>query len=137
VGKTESKGSTQGIVDFGETFEKYYSERYSNATLDKVDDFIEHFEKNLFAGWVGKISPSDRVPDNYPDREKIIKYARNHSLWHAHIGDPTFKTTVHGKYQVSDWVIHFKKISYKHILLLELGFHNPMELPSKDISNGN
>ena len=37
------------IVSFSETFNLYYTSRYSAKTLDKIDDFIEHFEKyNLF-----------------------------------------------------------------------------------------
>jgi hypothetical protein len=37
------------IVSFSETFNLYYTSRFSAKTLDKIDDFIEHFEKyNLF-----------------------------------------------------------------------------------------
>ncbi len=136
MGKTKPTNSTPGIVDFGDTFNKYYNLRYSNATLDKIDDFIEHFEEHCFSNWIGKISPSYNVPETYKNRAKIIAHAKKHFLWHAHIGDPDFKNTPHGKYKVSDWVIHFKRKSNNHILLLELGYHNPMDLPSEDISNG-
>ncbi|MGF7792857.1 hypothetical protein AAGP74_27755 [Klebsiella pneumoniae] len=125
------------IVSFSETFNLYYTSRYSAKTLDKIDDFIEHFEKyNLFGdplkgypAWTGKVSPSWNVPDHYENKEAIEKYARANKLWHAHLGDPVFKDTFHGKYKVSDWVIHFQRLTPNHIKLLELGYHDPMKLP--------
>ncbi|OCH01504.1 hypothetical protein A6D98_03025 [Aliivibrio fischeri] len=128
-----SSNKTKGIVDFGDTFLKYYTDSFSDTTVGKVDDFIEHVEANGLSGWVGKVSPSNRVPENYADREAIIDKANKYSLWHAHIGDPCFKDTWHKNYKVSDWVIHFQKISNYHIKLLELDYHNPMTLPSEKI----
>lgn len=136
-GGTSKEDSKLNTVSFSETFNTYYSTRYSVATLDKIDDFIEHYERyGLFGdpdsglpAWTGKVSPSWRVPESYPNYELIRKYAKKHNLWHAHIGDPCFKYTFHGKYQVSDWVLHFKLVSPNHIQLLELGYHNPMDLP--------
>lgn len=125
------------IVSFSETFNLYYTSRFSRQTVDKIDDFIEHFEKyNLFGdplknhpAWIGKVSPSWNVPDKYPNRELIEAKARANKLWHAHLGDPVFVDTFHGKYKVSDWVIHFQRLSDNHIKLLELGYHDPMTLP--------
>jgi hypothetical protein len=63
-----SGSSTQNpqlnVVSFSETFNLYYTSRFSQKTLDKIDDFIEHFEKyNLFGdalkghpAWIGKVS---------------------------------------------------------------------------------
>jgi len=145
-GNSTSKTSTIAvtrIVDFSVTFNLYYSSRYSDTTVDKIDDFIEHFELyGLFGNpakgepaWVGKVSPSWNLPASYvgEDKEHIISYAKQNKLWHAHIGDPEFTVTHHGKYQTSDWVIHFQKINDNHIKLLELGYHNPMSLPTKEI----
>ena len=125
-------------VSFSETFALYYDSRFSETTLDRIDDFIEHYEQyglfgnptNGHPAWVGKVSPSWNVPNTYPNHLEIAKYAKEHNLWHAHIGDPVFFDTEHGKYKVSDWVLHFQLISKKEIKLLELGYHNPMELPS-------
>ncbi|EJE4210385.1 MULTISPECIES: hypothetical protein [Vibrio] len=125
-----------GIVDFSDTFTLYYNERYPEATVDKIDDFIEHVESNGLFGWIGKVSPSDRVPENYPNREETIAYARNNKLWHAHIGDPCFEDKPHGKFKTSAWVIHFQKHHNYHIKLLELDLHNPMKLPSEENING-
>lgn len=124
-------------VSFSETFNLYYSTRYSPKTVEKIDDFIDHFEQyGLFGNtakgypaWIGKVSPSWKVPDGYPDKDSIEHHARTNLLWHAHLGDPVFINTSHGKYKVSDWVIHFQKLSDTHIKLLELGYHNPMTLP--------
>ncbi|RAL27822.1 hypothetical protein DOE54_14640 [Vibrio cholerae] len=123
----------KGTVDFGSTFLKYYSERFSDTTLEKIDDFIDHVEKNGLHGWVGKVSHSNRVPEHYLDRQAIIEKANRYKLWHAHIGDPCFKDSWTGKYKVSDWVVHFQRFSNFHIKLLELDFHNPMTLPSEEL----
>ena len=63
------------------------------------------------------------------NKEAIEEHARANKLWHAHIGDPVFIDTFHGKYKVSDWVIHFQRLAPNHIKLLELGYHDPMQLP--------
>lgn len=136
-GGAGAKNSGLNTVSFSETFNLYYTTRYSSKTVDKIDDFIEHFERyGLFGdkskgypAWVGKVAPSWNVPENYPDREAIEAHARANKLWHAHLGDPVFIDTFHGKYKVSDWVIHFQKMSDTHIKLLELGYHDPMKLP--------
>ena len=137
MGKTGSQGTPPSrVVDFGTTFLEYYSERYSQKTVSRIDDFIDHFEQHGLFGppaWIGKVSPSYKVPEHYPDRAAIEQHARAYALWHAHIGDPVFIETAHGKYKVSDWVLHFQKISDHHIKLLELGYHNPMDLPDEDL----
>lgn len=125
----------QGTVDFGTTFLDYYSNRYSETTKDKIDDFIEHVVENGLYGWIGKVSPSNKVPNTYPDQQKIIARANEHKLWHAHIGEPCFKDSWNGNYKVSNWVIHFQKFNNWHIKLLELDYHNPMTLPSDTIIN--
>lgn len=135
MGKTEPKSPIIYEVDFGKTFNKYYANAYSPKTLDKIDIFIEHYEQFGLRGWQGKVASTDRVPEHYQDREKIIAKAREHNLWHAHIGDPVWKKSLYGDYLVSDWVIHFKRISRDKIKLLELGFHDPMLLPSDEILN--
>lgn len=139
MGKAGSQGTpTSRIVDFAPTFSIYYSERFSAKTLDRIDDFIDHFQKHGLFGppaFIGKISPSYKVPENYPNRDEIIKHARANKLWHVHIGDPCFQHSLERRapYKVSNWVLHFQKLSDDHIRLLELGYHNPMVLPSEKI----
>jgi hypothetical protein len=57
--------TTKRIVEFGTTFLNYYNNRFSTTTIDKIDDFIEHFEHQGLRGWKGKISSSDKVPASY------------------------------------------------------------------------
>ena len=123
------KHKPKGVVEFGDTFRFYYNERYSEKTLDKIDDFIEHVESNGLHGWIGKVGNSNKVPDTYENKDEIVKKANKYNLWHAHLGDPIFKDSYYGNYKVSDWVIHFQRFSNTHIKLLELGYHNPMNLP--------
>lgn len=132
---TEDSGETR-IVEFGSTFLKYYNERFSANTVDKIDDFIDHFQQNGLWGWVGKLGPSNKVPLNVPDRDEIIAYAEKYSLWHAHIGEPCFEDTIHGRYKTSDWVLHFQRFNGNHIRLIELGYHRPMDLPSEALLQG-
>lgn len=123
------KPKQKGVVDFSDTFLLYYSERFSDKTLTNIDSFIEHVEANGVRGWKGKVSPSDRVPEQAKNRQRIIEHAKEHKLWHAHIGEPTFKDSYYGNYKVSDWVLHFQYFNNYEIKLLELGQHNPMILP--------
>lgn len=134
MGKTEHSKIEYTVV-FGKTFNLYFAERFPDKTVKLIDDFVEHFEVNGFNGWMGKIAPSYRVPANYVDREKIILKATHHDLWHVHIGDPNWKKSQYGDYCVSEWVIHFKRINHYKIKLIELGWHNPMLLPSDDLLN--
>lgn len=120
-------------VAFGKTFNKYYNDSFPETTLDLIDDFIDHYEVHGFSGWIGKIAPSNRVPESYKNRDALIAKANKFKLWHVHIGDPKWNPTPHGKYLTSDWVLHFKRLDNYKLVLLELGWHNPMLLPSDDI----
>lgn len=132
MGEKES-GKIKYQVGFGKTFNKYYSTAFPENTLDLIDDFIEHYEEHGFTGWKGKIGPSNKVPENYPNRNSLIAKANKYNLWHVHIGDPRWNPTPHGKYLTSDWVLQFKRVDRYKIVLLELGWHNPLLLPSDDI----
>ena len=124
----------QYTVDFSDSFSTFYASLVEMPTrlniLDCIDEFIDHFEKNGLWGWKGKIAPSSRLPVNIPEpkRSDLIAHAEANKLWHAHIGDPSFRDTGHG-YSVSDGVLHFQKLSSYSIKLLEVGYHRPMELP--------
>lgn len=122
-------------VDYSESFLQYYDSLVDVGVvnqLDRIDDFVEHYENNGLSNWKGKISPSDRLPPDYPNRELIIQHARDNSLWHVHIGDPCFRASRTGKYQVSDGVLHFQKNSSYAIKIISVSYHDPMELPSMD-----
>ena len=122
----------QYSIAFGLTFNKYYVESYSENTLDLIDDFIDHYEVNGFKGWIGKFAPSNRVPENYENRDDLIRKANKYNLWHVHIGDPRWETPMHGKFKTSEWVLQLRRMG-KKIILLELSWHNPMLLPNDAI----
>lgn len=133
MGEKESKISLNYEIAFGKTFNTYFTSRFDKRDVDKIVDFILHFQVNGFKGWKGKYASSSRVPLNYPNREDIIFKAEFYNLWHVHIGIPLWKKSQFGDYYVSDWVLHFKKESEYKIILLELDSHNPMKLPSEEI----
>lgn len=134
MGEKESKQINYEVA-FGVTFNKYYSLSYSQKTVELIDDFIDHYELNGLKGWKGKVAPSNRVPATYPNREELIKKANIYKLWHAHIGDPQWHQTTHGKFLTSEWVLQFKKVNKYKIVLLELSWHKPMLLPNDQILN--
>lgn len=125
-------------VDYSESFLKYYDAANQTGLthqLDCIDEFIDHFLEKGLSGWRGKVAPSNRLPEGYPNREIAISHAEEHNLWHAHIGDPCFKPSVSGRYLVSDGVIHFKRENPYTIKLISVSYHNPMELPDSDEIN--
>lgn len=131
MGEKKSKQIVYEVA-FGKTFNNYYAKSYSEKTLDLIDDFLDHYEVYGLGGWKGKISPSNRVPLNYENRNELIKKANHYNLWHVHIGDPQWEVPSHGKFLTSEWVIQFRRLGHK-IVLLELSWHNPMYLPNDEI----
>jgi hypothetical protein len=136
---TGQKGSNASVkeysVDYSESFLQYYyaaGQIGLTHQLDCIDDFVDHFFEHGLNGWRGKVAPSTRLPENYPDREVVIAYAEKHQLWHAHIGDPNFKPSKNGQYEVSDGVLHFQRNSPYSIKIVSISYHNPMELPKED-----
>lgn len=97
--------------------------------------FVGHYREKGLGGWQGKVAKSDNVPEADPDRMIKIWRANRYNLWHAHIGHPTWAPGRNQwvKYDTSDWVVHFQKMSDRHIALLDYDHHNPMTLPSTDI----
>ncbi|MDR0238144.1 hypothetical protein [Acinetobacter sp.] len=130
----ETKSEIIYEIEFGKSFNKYYP-NFPKLTADKVDDFIEHYEKNGLKGWIGKIAKSDRIPLDVPNRDELVKKARYYNLWHVHIGDPVWKNSSENGIYVSNWVIHFQKIGRYKIKLLELDSHKPMTLPNDNLLN--
>lgn len=125
-------------VDYSESFLKYYDAAAQTGLinqLDCIDDFIDHFCDKGLGGWRGKVSPSTRLPENYPDRDVVIKYAETHQLWHVHIGDPHFEKSQYGNYLVSDGVLHFQRKSPYLIKIISVSYHKPMELPDEEEIN--
>lgn len=73
----------------------------------KIAEFIFRYQAvGLvdFNSYEGKIAPSwSGLEANDPN----FAYTRDNSLWHYHIGLPTYKQ-VHPTYKTSDWLLHFQ-----------------------------
>jgi hypothetical protein len=113
----------------------FFSDLYDqlpDRDLDLIDAFWDHCERYGHESWKGKVKPSWDLPWDYPFRSQRVSHAREHNLWHAHIGFPEWKPSknLNATYQVSDWVIHFQNFStVGYIKLVGYGFHNPFHLP--------
>jgi hypothetical protein len=83
-------------------------ERLPQDQQDKVFDFTDIYEAHGLADfkkYPGKITQSWKGLDQ---TDPAFAYAYDNSLWHYHVGLPTFKQAFHGKYLTSDWVLHFQ-----------------------------
>lgn len=134
MGESKSTKTPTYEVDFGKTLLLIFSD-YARTIQNLVMDFVEYFEKKGIVGWRGKCTSSEYVPYNYPDKEKVINFAKQNSLWHAHIGYPNWQNSKAGNYWSSNFVVHFKKVSEHKIILLSIGMHDPMIIPSADLCN--
>lgn len=88
-----------------------------------VTGFIATFQSvgmSDFTRYEGKIAPSwSGIPPDHANAQ----YARQHSLWHYHIGHPDYARN-HTKYATSDWLLHFQWANRgPHIDLVDLYSH--------------
>lgn len=116
-------------------FSAHFTITYDDLPEDQqelIDDFVFHFRRNGLNGYKGKFGPTDNVPEQDPDRVHKIWYANRHKLWHAHIGHPYWvRSHPLAKYETSDYVVHFQRLTPEYIALVEYGHHNPMAMPEK------
>ena len=82
--------------------------RLDDVQQDKVLDFTDLYEAHGladFSRYPGKVTPSWKgLATNHPD----YAFTYTNCLWHYHVGLPNYTPTIHGKYQTSDWVLHFQ-----------------------------
>lgn len=120
-------------VGYGRTLRSLLG-TYAPAIKSLVLDFDDHFEKKGLNGWKGKCCSSDNVPYHYANSAEISNFARERNLWHAHIGYPEWRKPAKGKNAyTSNFVIHFQKVSEYKIILLSVGMHDPMIIPSAQL----
>lgn len=117
-------------------FSPHFTERYEDLTeVEKnlIDDFVFYYRGNGLKGFVGKVAPTDNVPQIDPDRIDKIWWAKRHHLYHVHIGYPAWRASRNpwGTYRTSDFLVHFQKFNEKHIALVEYGSHNPFLIPER------
>jgi len=96
----EVKLSIQFAIEF---------ERYPAKDVALIGAFMTHCETAPLMDWIGKVGPSWKVPSDYQDRALRVAYAKQHKLWHAHVGYPHWKDSKNedAEYKTSDYVVHF------------------------------
>ncbi|MCG7221212.1 hypothetical protein [Acinetobacter sp. AG3] len=134
MGERTSKKTQSYEVDFGKTLLSVFSD-YSLIIQQLVLDFVEYFEKKGLLGWKGKCTSSENVPYYFENKDEIKKCAQKYNLWHVHIGYPTWLKSPFKNILVSNFVLHFKKINECKIVLLSIGMHDPMKIPSEELCN--
>lgn len=108
-------------------FKRKFAAEFTNFPpdqQDKVLDFLATYTKyglGDFSHYIGKVTPSWKgAAPGGPD----YNYSLTNYLWHYHIGLPHYSTTTHGRYQTSDWVLHFQWPKRgDHISLVDLYSH--------------
>lgn len=119
----------QRIVEFSPHFDALYR-GFPERDQDRIDDFTEHFVQYGLVSLQGKVGPSWKVPGTDPEYYEKVRFAREHYLWHYHVGIPDYKPSRYGDYMTSDWVVHFQRFPRDQVIrLVDYGFHSPMHLP--------
>ncbi|WP_312905383.1 hypothetical protein [Stutzerimonas nitrititolerans] len=119
----------QRVVEFSPHFDALYR-GFPTKDQDRIDDFTEHFVSYGLIDLPGKIAPSWKVPGTDPDYYEKQRFAREHRLWHYHVGIPVYTQSRNGNYHTSDWVVHFQRHPKDLVLrLVDYGFHRPMHMP--------
>lgn len=127
----EEKSKTGLTVKFGEVFINRFN-NYPVTDQKKIADFAQHLDTKGFSGLPGRNKASTDVDtDDHLFVEKV-KYAREHGLYHYHIGIPCYDTTK----QIGDWtseyILHYKYLDGE-VTILDLDSHPPFTLPDKKL----
>ncbi len=115
------------------TFGKLFNEQSKNYPLEdkrKLRLFIIHVKKHGFTGLKGRNKSSSDVPRNDPNWLAKVQYARQHNLWHYHIGIPNYEESEKGD-MVSEYILHYVK-GEQEIKIVDMSSHPPFVLPSED-----
>lgn len=126
----EAESEKDLSVNFGTIF----INRFNNFPVkdqQKIFDFTQHIQINGFSGLPGRNKASTDVDkDDHLFIEKV-RYAREHSLYHYHIGIPDYKKDN----QIGDWtseyILHYKYLD-NVVTILDLDSHPPFTLPSEE-----
>ena len=89
----------------------YFNNQLAEASqieLKKFGEFLKIYNVyglSDFSKYPGKISPSwSNLSFVHPD----YQYAKDNSLWHYHIGLPSYRRWPNCSYQTSDKILHFQ-----------------------------
>lgn len=82
------------------TLAKLFASRFLNfpkADQQKIRQFVDDVENNGLVNLQGRNKSSDNVPKDHPNFAQKVAYAKQHSLWHYHIGIPHYETASNGE----------------------------------------
>lgn len=116
-------------VELGQRF-KQELKNFPIVDKVKIANFILHIQNIGFDGLAGRNKPSHEVPKDDPYWLEKVRYAREHQLWHYHIGIPEYDTDKSFGDQTSKYVLHYVKLPNK-IKIVDLTAHPPFTLPSE------
>ena len=111
----------------------------------KIKRFMDEFSKSgfqaidnhLIQSYKVRNKSSDNVSKEDANFIEIVKHALNHKLWHYHAGFYNLNNEypIDNGYKLSDkndlvsqWLIHYQKLSDCHIVLLDIMPHPPLNL---------
>ena len=107
-----------------------FIETFLNSGLNGIDNY-------LIQGYKVRNKNSDNVDTNDSDFIKKVNHALSLKLWHYHAGfynlnneypiDNGYKLSEKNDL-VSQWLIHYQKLSDSHIVLLDIMPHPPLNL---------
>jgi hypothetical protein len=106
-------------VGFGQQFLKEWPQ-FDADQKARVSEFVALVQKHglVQAHLPGKLTPS-WIGAGQPN----FQYAQQHSLWHYHLGYPSWTKHAHAPW-TSDWVIHFQHLAgSSHVDVLDLYTH--------------
>lgn len=106
-------------VDFSVEFLKWWKQ-FQQPQKDRVTEFIALVKMHGLdqTKLPGKLSPSWMGAS-----QADFAYAKQHSLWHYHVGYPIYRTNPHGP-KTSDWLLHFQWVQGNtHIHVVDLYQH--------------
>lgn len=116
-------------VSFGQVFIDSF-DNFPLKDKEKIKDFVFHVENQGFLGLSGRNKASHNVPKDDPQFLTKVKYAKDHSLWHYHIGIPVYdKSKGFGDY-TSEYVLHYRLLDNK-IVIVDMDSHPPLGLPAE------
>lgn len=107
-----------------------FIETFLNGGFDAINNyFIQSYKV--------RNKSSDNIDKNDIDFIEKVKFALHHQLWHYHAGFYNINNEypIDNGYKLSDksdlvsqWLIHYQKISHSHIILIDIMPHPPLNL---------
>lgn len=103
---------------------------YPRQNRLKILNFIRHLQSFGFDNLPGRNKPSDDISKDSPDFIGVVRFVREHCLWHYHIGIHEYELgTPHGD-QTSMFVLHYSRKRPDFVRVVHMSAHPPFEQPT-------